>query len=193
MFFKDPPACSVPGVIQHGGNHFSQDLKACRPFSWEAVGKEFFHRNWESPRAIIDSGPGGWTCLSNCRLGLLSHRRASIILCSSSPSIPAGTPTTAFEFTDSSVGIFLAASQLKSSFVQTLSLSSVLTPSARPQPQECDLCTKHSIKSSKKPQSTTFSTWGDFCLFLCFFFWLAMLPSSGSWIWVYLPWLLRHF
>ena len=152
MFFNDPPASSVPGAIQPGGNHFSRDLKACRPFSWEAGDRELFHRNWESPRAIIDSGPGGWTRLSNCQLGLLSHRRASIILCSSSPSIPAGTPTTAFEFTDSSVGIFRPASQLKSSFVQTLSSSSVLTPSARPQPQECDLCTKHSIKSSIKPQ-----------------------------------------
>ena len=31
------------------------------------------------------------------------------------------------------------------------------------------------------------------CSSVCFFFWLAMPPSSGSWLWVYLPWLLWHF
>lgn len=53
------------------------------------------------------------------------------------------------ELTDSSGGIFLPACRLQSSFVQNLPSSSVLTPSARPQPQECDLCTPHSTKSSK--------------------------------------------
>lgn len=106
-----------------GGNLLHEkDLGARRPFSWEMVGREYLPEAQRAMEPVSASGPGGWTCLSNCQLEMVPHRRASVILCSSSPSIPVRTPTTSLEFTDSSVKIFLPASQLKSSLFRIFPL-----------------------------------------------------------------------
>lgn len=117
----------------------TQNLGARRPFSGGVVGRGLLpqkleNRKWPSH--------GGWTSWGSCQLGTVPRRSASASLCRSCLRIPRRTPTTSPGFTDSSWGIFLPASQLKSplNLPRNLSSSSVLTPSMEPQPQEFDLC-----------------------------------------------------
>ena len=179
MFSKAPPACSVPGAIQHGGNHLSQDLEACRPPSWEAVGRELFHRNGESPRAIIDPGPGGWTCLSNCQLGLFPTEGPLLFRAVHLRVFQRELPPLLLNLQTLLWGFFSLPVNLNLPLFRLF-----------PRPLFWPLQHNHNLKNVIFAQNILSN---PAKILPEIFIWLTMPPSSGSWIWVYLPWLLWHF